>query len=294
MTASRQRKRPPKYCQNKATGRAYVTVNGRRIYLGAFGSDESYQQYESVLAQLRAGEMPGIDRKRGDPELTIDELVQVFQAHAKQHYRKHGQLTSEYSNYAQAARPLRALYGGSPAVKFGPLALKAVRQRMVDSGWSRKNINKQVSRVRSIFRWAAENELIPEHVHTGLTKLSGLRRGKTEARESQKVRPVPQAQVDAIRPHVSRQVFALIQLQCLTGARAGELVGIRAVDIDTSSAVWTYAPPDHKTAHHDHERFIYFGPRAQAVMRPFMADRPVDAYLFSPREAEAERLAQRH
>ena len=34
--------------------------------------------------------------------------------------------------------------------------------------------------------------------------------------------------IDAIKPFVSRQVWALVQLQLLTGARAGELVGMRA------------------------------------------------------------------
>jgi transposase len=32
---------------------------------------------------------------------------------------------------------------------------------------------------------------------------------------------VPRAQIDAVKPHVSRQVWQIIQLQILTGARAG-------------------------------------------------------------------------
>ena len=37
---------------------------------------------------------------------------------------------------------------------------------------------------------------------------------------------------------------------------------------------------------------IYFGPRAQEVLKPLLNLR-VDSYLFSPRQAEAERLAKR-
>jgi integrase len=44
---------------------------------------------------------------------------------------------------------------------------------------------------------------------------------------------------------VSRQVWALIQLQLLTGARAGELVGMRPIDLDTSGRIWMFSPQEH-------------------------------------------------
>ena len=34
-------KTPPAYCHAKDTGRAFVTLNGKRIYLGDYGTDES-------------------------------------------------------------------------------------------------------------------------------------------------------------------------------------------------------------------------------------------------------------
>ena len=67
---------------------------------------------------------------------------------------------------------------------------------------------------------------------------------------------------------------------------------MRAIDIDTAGTVWMYGPADHKTAHHGHKRTVYIGPRAQQIIGQFMADRPVDAYLFSPCEAQAQRAAQ--
>ena len=36
---------------------------------------------------------------------------------------------------------------------FGPLGLKAVRQKMIEKGWCRTHINHQVNRVRRMFRW---------------------------------------------------------------------------------------------------------------------------------------------
>lgn len=43
---------------------------------------------------------------------------------------------------------------------------------------------------------------------------------------------------------------------------------------------------------YDSDRLILLGPHVQELIRPFLADRPVDAYLFSPAEAEAERRAE--
>jgi integrase len=69
---------------------------------------------------------------------------------------------------------------------------------------------------------------------------------------------------------------------------------LRAIDINMSGDVWTYTPAKHKTAHRGHTRTIFIGPKGQAVIRPFLRGRPVDAFLFSPREAEAERREKMH
>src|SRR4029077_10445827 len=116
------------------------------------------------------------------------------------------------------------------------------------------------------------------------------RRGRADVRESEPVKPVPDAFVDAIKPHVSRQVWAMVELQRLTGMRPGEVCMMRSCDLDTSGRVWAYTPESHKTEHHGRERRIYLGPKAQEALRPWL--RPeLTAYLFSPTEAEAERRA---
>jgi integrase len=125
-------------------------------------------------------------------------------------------------------------------------------------------------------------------VHQALKAVAGLRRGRSEARESKPVRPVPEAHVDAIRQHVARQVWAMIELQRLTGMRSGEVSSMRTRDLDTSGRVWVYTPESHKTEHHGRERPIYIGPRAQAILRPWLRTE-LAAYLFSPREAVQEK-----
>src|SRR5215472_11606060 len=89
------------------------------------------------------------------------------------YYVKDGKATSKQESMRQALRPLMRLYGHTPANQFGPLALKAARQEMIKHrivrkikvvdaetgeareeekllavGLTRKNINKQIGRIR--------------------------------------------------------------------------------------------------------------------------------------------------
>ena len=89
-------------------------------------------------------------------------------------------------------------------------------------------------------------------------------------------------------------MWALIQLQLLTGARPGELLGLRPVDLQMEGDSWFAEPQQHKTSFRGITRRIYFGPRAQTVIAPFLRERPVDRALFSPREAEEQRRAKAH
>lgn len=87
-------------------------------------------------------------------------------------------------------------------------------------------------------------------------------------------------------------MWAMIQLQRFTAMRPGEVTRLRMADIDASGSVWIYSPPRHKTAHRGHGRKIYLGPRAQAVLKPWMRT-DLTAFLFSPKEAVEQQLDER-
>lgn len=224
--------------------------------------------------------------------LTVDALCDRFMEHARVYYRKpDGRPTSMVHNLEMALRPLRRLYGNTAAADFGPQALKHVREAMIDKGWCRALVNSSVTRVRSVFRWGVEQECVPAEVLVGLRAVAPLRRGRCEGvRETDPVRPVPEAHIEAIRTRVAGQVWAMVELQRLTGMRPGEVCIMRGCDLDTAGRVWVYRPATHKTEYHGHERVVYLGPRAQAVLRPYL-QRDIGAYLFSPRHAIAERAA---
>ena len=158
---------------------------------------------------------------------------------------------------------------------------------MVDGGLCRNEINRRVRLIVRGFKWAVAEGMVPPSVHHGLKAVDGLKKGRCGVRESAPVKAVPDAFVDAILPHVSRQVAAMIQLQRLTGMRPGEVVIMRTMDINTSGSIWEYRPESHKTEHHDKDRVIFIGPKAQAILKPWLRT-DLAAYLFSPREAMAE------
>ena len=58
---------------------------------------------------------------------------------------------------------------------FGPRRLAALRAEMVNRGWIRRNINRQISAVRSIFKWGVARELVSPEV---LQALEPLRHGE--------------------------------------------------------------------------------------------------------------------
>ena len=120
-----------------------------------------------------------------------------------------------------------------------------------------------------------------------------VRKNRGGIRESVPVKPVPDAFVDALRPYVSRQVWTMIELQRLTGMRPGEVCWMRTIDVNTYGRIWEYVPAKHKTEHHGKSRIIFIGPQGQAILRPWLRTE-LEASLFQPREAEAERrVAQR-
>jgi integrase len=162
---------------------------------------------------------------------------------------------------------------------------------MVHAGLARTTVNARIGRIVRMFAWAAEEETVPPRVRSALREVRGLREGRSEARETAAVRTVPDAWVDAVRPHVSRQVWAMIQLQRHSAMRPNEVCRMRTGDLDVRGRVWVYRPPDHKTAHRGRERLVYLGPQAQDVLRPWL--RPnLTEFIFQPREAEAERKVE--
>jgi integrase len=288
----------PVYRLHKPSGRAIVTLpdglGGRHdVYLGEHGTEASEREYRRVLAEWRAN---GRKWRKSEPtpDMTIHELVDIYWDWVQNYYRHaDGSFTSEPRNIRQGLRRMVRLYGDTAANAFDGVALEAVRNRMIEDGLCRGRINRDVARIKRLFKWAVPKKLVPLAVHQELETVEGLRAGRSKARETPPVRPVSETLVEATLPKLRPPVAAMVQLQLLTGMRPGEVTIMRAIDLEMKGKVWRYRPATHKTAHRGHERVISIGPRGQQIIREFLR-RDVSAYLFSPADSMEHLRAEQH
>jgi integrase len=289
------RRRTPKYRHYKPKNLGMVVIDGHAHYLGKYDSPESRERYHRLVAELHAGRhLVASQTSPSDDEtdLTVNELILAYARFADSYYVKDGRPTVEPTNIRLVLRLMRRLHGTTPAKSFGPLALKAVREEMIRAGNCRREVNRRVGRIVRMFKWAVSEELVPPSVFEALRTVSGLRKGRSNARENPPVRPVSDDMVQAIKPFVNRHIWAMIELQSLTGMRPGEVVLIRPQNLDMSADVWVYCPERHKTEHHEKQREVLLGPRAREVLLPWLTVRPTD-YFFSPAKAIDEQRETR-
>jgi hypothetical protein len=101
-----------------------------------FDSAESRTAFARLQLELESDPHRQIDADQGS--ITVAEVLAAFLDHAEGYYiDPDGNTTKELTVLKYAMRPVRELYADLPAVEFGPLALKAVRQRQIDAGLCR-------------------------------------------------------------------------------------------------------------------------------------------------------------
>lgn len=311
----------PKLQHHRATGQARVKIAGRDYYCGRWGSKESIAKYHRLLAEYFNGNgaAPVLEGKpvgheparldgavqavtvspqgvhvttappNSDLGLCVCDIAARYLLHAETYYRDlRGLKTSSYDGVRMAVRALEP-YFDVPAVEFGPLRLQSMRALLVEQGRPRVTCNRVVKAVRRLFKWAASQELIAVSVSDALATVDPLRAHRTTAPELPPVRPVSDEVLEATIAQLPKVVADMARLHRLTGARPSELCSMRPCEIDRSdSEVWAYQPLTHKTAWRGEERVIHIGPKAQAILEPYLK-RPADAHCFSPRESEAVR-----
>jgi hypothetical protein len=149
--------RVPGY-RRHASGQARVTLDGKDVLLGPFGSEESKQAYRRTIAEWL--EQKGRFAPKAEaPPLSVNEVLLAYYKHAESYYGFDKESDrGAASCLRDALRIVKELYGATPAKDFGPLALKACRRDMIEKDWSRTYINAQVDRIRRAFRWRPRDE----------------------------------------------------------------------------------------------------------------------------------------
>ena len=274
----------PAYCLHKSSGRAYVTLDGRAIYLGTFGTPESREKYDRTIGEWLAN-----GRRLAPPPVTpaslsVAEVLVAFKRHAEEYHRtSDGQLAREYENYIISMRPLKKLYSGLPVLEFGPVQMKAVRREMIDMGWGSTHINRQLGRLRHIFNWAASEAIIPAAIADAVAKVKGLRFGKTEARESEPVEPVADEHFRPTLPFLPPMIKSMVKLQLLTGMRPAKFVPCAiATSTRRRGSCGTIARPDTRLRTVASSDRFPLDPRRGTSSRPIWAWTPRLSYSAHP------------
>jgi hypothetical protein len=175
-------RRIPKYRHYKPKNLAVVRIEGKDHYLGRYDSAESWEKYHRLVAESFRNSPALLPPRPENADLTVEHLIYMYWQHAKNYYIFNGEPTAELTEMRLALRPLRKLFGSTPAADFGPKRLKLVRQHMIEvMDLSRGVINQRINRIKRAFRWAVEEELVPSSVLHGLRAVGGLRFGRTNA-----------------------------------------------------------------------------------------------------------------
>lgn len=271
----------PRLCVHKSTGRAVVYLSGKPVYLGKAGSPESRKAYAALLDRLTVtGTEPAATTpaEAQPTRWTINDLCLKFSLEKLPTYARAEQVCQRKSMGI-----LCDLFGETYCETFGPLRLRTVRQQMVAKGWSRSFINKQVKRLRHIFRWGVSWELVPPTVAEALRTLESLAAGDTVAPEGRPRRAIPDDHLTAVRAAFTfqrhRDIFDLL---LLTGCRSGELLGLTSGMIDRAGEVWRVDLVKHKTAKRGKSRTLFFNAEAQLILRRYLSADP-EALLFAVR-----------
>jgi integrase len=292
--------RPPTYPKKPhASGQARVKVSGKTIYLGVWGSPESYAKYQALVEQFRLA-------KLGQPILQpaiapvhqprVRDVLAAFLAAAESGERRTSKGELIHFRHCQRAVEASSL-ADRIAATFDADTLAALGHAMRGLDWGERHVARQLGRVRTVWRWAERKHLVPAGAWAHLRTLQiggGL---------ISEVPPVPEDDLAKTLPHLARIPRAIVETQLLTGARPGEILRLTPGMIHRSGVfafgrvrltlgkIWLADfGLSHKTGWRGHRKIILLGPQAQAVVRPFL-DRAADAPLFSPREATAEYLA---
>jgi len=262
-------RRIPAYVHHKPTGQARVRINGKDHYLGKYGSPGSHEKYDELVAELVVNSHPSSCR-------TLNAVLAAWWAECKRRYSNGKGKLGGAGNWRPIIRLLREKCGEGRAEDLGPKTLRNILEAAAgEHDWSLSYTKMQLARVRRIYKWAVAEELVKVSAWQKLDTIE-LRHG----RQTSSSPPVADELIEQTLPHLKPTLTDMIRLQRLTGMRPGELVIMRAQDVDRSSDVWVYQPSRHKTQHKGKDRFIYIGPQAQTIIVPYLLRATEAGFLF--------------
>jgi integrase len=239
----------------------------------------------------------------GDPSsYNVSHLCVAYLEHCRTIYVKRGKPTSHHWQFEAAMDWLTRELGSRPVNSIEAPDIVKLRDAMIDTtdryGDTRplalSTINGRLRIIKQAFAWARMYGLVDKATAYDVSLVPGLRAGRSRAVAAKKILPVPQEVLDATLAVATPTIAAMIRLQLITGMRSGEMCDMRVCDLVKDGEDVVYRPIHHKTEHHEKDRVIVLGPRAQEIIRPFVDRRvKISEYVFLPSEAHRELLEMR-
>ena len=282
--------KPHKYC--KMGKYALVYHQGRKIYLGLYGTPESKAAYNRLLAELQ--ENPAaIPLSNGEKRVTIRELAAGFLEYAENSVN-----STDYTHYQTVILDfLVKLYGDNFSVDdFKPRCLKLVREEMVKScRFCRNTVNKYTRFIVTAFAFGVEHDLVLETTWRALKVVKALPKGHEGTFDHDERESVPDDVVIRTLPYMPPTLRVMVQLQRILGMRPSEIIKMRVGDIDTTrgNGLWYYIPGSYKTARYVGKIVFPLGKPEQDLIAPYLIGKTSESAVFSPRTAQEERNAEK-
>lgn len=179
---------------------------------------------------------------------------------------------------------------------------------------SRDTIRRCVNVVRQCFQWGVVGGVVDQNHAASFLLVESPAKGKVK--EGRKLASVDKTTSEKILQFLSPPLRAAVKLLWLTTARPSEILGLKGEDTSDLTEdnqhhrirrtgcvllrggakldleqenVWAAVLDEHKTAGKGFERVIFFGPKAQEILRPIVG---AEGYLFKPSEGRAFQLAE--
>jgi len=252
----------------ESKGTWYATLDGRKVSLGVKGREDEAEAVKAWHRLMADGQKPKAATVKA---ATVKQVIDGFLADAE------GRVTPGCQrNYRLFLLPF--------CKRFAPRGAEALTVAEAEAyarkpEWSMTYRSNFLASLTSAYRWAERGQVIDRNVLRHLRKPPKASRGaKALVSADDHARLVAYAS-PLFRP--------FLELLWLTGARPGEVAGLKAEDIDFVQAVAVLT--HHKTAHLGKSRTIFLSPEAIAVLRERIAIHP-EGLLF-PGELKGERLS---
>lgn len=183
--------RIPKLRRQALRNRAFVEWRGQRYYLGPWGDEETELNHRKFVRENVLADVIKASDPEGVSEVRVRHLILRYLRLGTSHC-----CADERATLASIGGELVEFCGEVHVNHFGPSRLREFREHIVETGnrrsakkgvfkaVSRGYVNTQIKRIRRMFRWGVEHELVPAAVLEGLRAVSPLKEGSPQDRKS--------------------------------------------------------------------------------------------------------------